>query len=368
MKMFKRPFICAVNQQSIASNQIRSNDVFGNLGSNSGNIMFSEALYRRIKGAQRGSYTFTQNELGDADCIVLASANWLNSKDDFGWLADILEQNELPVVAVGLGAQSDFYGIHPKLPQGTIRLIKLISERSKAISVRGDFSADVLAQHGIHNVMITGCPSALLINKPYAFINRSSILHDGDVAIHGSRNLNDAGRPLERYLYRQAISRNISMVLQSELPEINQKLNVEIEQSQRNFQDQVLSWAYGTDADTTRRFIDQQGYFFSDLESWIEFLSKKKFSFGTRLHCTIAALIAGTPATLVAHDSRTIETALAMHLPFVDARKIDLDRPLNFQEHYDDAAISLFEKHYPIYLKNFRFFFNISGLELNPNP
>ncbi len=49
--------------------------------------------------------------------------------------------------------------------------------------------------------------------------------------------------------------------------------------------------------------------FFLDPKAWFAHLANYDFSFGTRIHGNIAALLAGTPALLLAHDSRTLELA-----------------------------------------------------------
>ena len=49
--------------------------------------------------------------------------------------------------------------------------------------------------------------------------------------------------------------------------------------------------------------------FFLDPKTWFDHLAQYDFSFGTRIHGNIAALLAGTPALLLAHDSRTLELA-----------------------------------------------------------
>ena len=362
--MYQTPHVCAVNDQACRSDPDNALHVFGSLGSNSGNMAFSEAIYRGIKGARRGIYAFAEEELEGADCIVLAAANWMNSVDDFGWLADRLEASGLPVITVGLGAQADLDRSHPVLQPGTLRLIRLLAERSPAISVRGDFSAEVLAQHGIHNVLVTGCPSALLIGRVHPFLNRTSVISDHGCAIHASRNLFDAGKPLERFLYRQAIRRQIPVLLQAEQPDILFKLNAPPAPDEVRFHHQVLTWAYGADIASVHSYLASQAQFIPDYDAWIRYLSTRQFVIGTRLHGTIASLIAGTPATLITHDSRTAEAALAMHLPTVDSARIDLDRPLRMEDYYDDAAYSRFERHYPVYLRNFQFFFHLNGLEM----
>ena len=55
--------------------------------------------------------------------------------------------------------------------------------------------------------------------------------------------------------------------------------------------------------------------FFLDPKTWFDHLAQYDFSFGTRIHGNIAALLAGTPAVLLAHDSRTLELADYHQIP-----------------------------------------------------
>jgi hypothetical protein len=54
---------------------------------------------------------------------------------------------------------------------------------------------------------------------------------------------------------------------------------------------------------------------FLDPVTWIDELRGYDFSFGTRIHGNIAALLAGTPATVLCHDSRTLELCRYFDIP-----------------------------------------------------
>jgi hypothetical protein len=65
--------------------------------------------------------------------------------------------------------------------------------------------------------------------------------------------------------------------------------------------------------------------FFLDPKTWFDHLAQYDFSFGTRIHGNIAALLAGTPALLLAHDSRTLELAEYHEIPHRTISSIEDD-------------------------------------------
>jgi hypothetical protein len=65
--------------------------------------------------------------------------------------------------------------------------------------------------------------------------------------------------------------------------------------------------------------------FFLDPKTWFEHLAQYDLSFGTRIHGNIAALLAGTPALLLAHDSRTLELAEYHEIPHRTITSIEED-------------------------------------------
>ena len=70
-------------------------------------------------------------------------------------------------------------------------------------------------------------------------------------------------------------------------------------------------------------FREDKVRFFLDPPPWFAFLAARDFAFGSRIHGTIAALIAGTPAVVLAHDSRTLELARYFDIPHRLLRDVD---------------------------------------------
>jgi hypothetical protein len=72
-------------------------------------------------------------------------------------------------------------------------------------------------------------------------------------------------------------------------------------------------------------FRERRTRFYVDPWPWIEDLREFDYSFGTRIHGAIAALLAGTPATVLAHDSRTLELARYFAIPHRLLREVPGD-------------------------------------------
>jgi hypothetical protein len=75
--------------------------------------------------------------------------------------------------------------------------------------------------------------------------------------------------------------------------------------------------------------------FFVDALPWLDYLAGQDFAFGTRIHGNVAALLAGTPAYVVAHDSRTLELARYHGIPHRPIAEVD--DATTVAELYDEA-------------------------------
>src|SRR5262249_33259916 len=156
------------------------------------------------------------------DVIVVAAANFLFPKFDFGGMADYIERADLPVAIVGLGAQSSNYDPNISLMPGTERFVKVIAERAVSIGVRGPYTQEVLARRGVDNVMVTGCPSYYMGGlggisiklRPFEEIKRLSINASRDVIVHSFDK--DKMRELVQEIYSTGVAWKADFIAQSE--------------------------------------------------------------------------------------------------------------------------------------------------------
>jgi polysaccharide pyruvyl transferase WcaK-like protein len=363
--MYSNPLVVGVRQSPNWIEPTTIEQTLINLGHNTGNMMFTEALCQVVDGAKRGSFGLQPAELEGRDAIVLAAANWVNNFEDFGWLADRLEAINLPVFLVGIGAQSSTDLEVPKVSPGTMRLLHLVQERSTSISVRGDFSCQVLHKLGIKNVHPTGCPSMMLAGQaglPHSLVDDISF---DRCSMHATRHLFNQTDAFQVFLYRQAFARQIDLILQSELADIYFSTDTAIDPDLMEKASKVLRDVYGTnDIDAVSQFLRNHGKVFSNYNDWIAYMKSQSFCFGTRIHGTIAAIIAGTPATLIAHDSRTIEMAQKMGIPYVESSKIPTSQDLDIANLYSLEKMYALVDSYKTYYENFAHFLRENNLGL----
>ena len=185
--MPKHPLVVGVRQFETPHPGNRVQVAIDGLGRNTGNMMFTHSLCQVLADARWGSFNFKPEDLHDRDAIVLASANWINGFEDFGWLADRLEKTTLPVFLIGVGAQASLSMEIPKVSPGTLRLLALVRDRSISIAARGSFTCEVLEQLGIKSAVETGCPSLLLAGAEGPKINMNSISRETCV-VHSTRH------------------------------------------------------------------------------------------------------------------------------------------------------------------------------------
>ena len=298
------------------------------VGNNCGNLVFQYAVCRLLDEPVKVigfDTSWNPNAIREAArVLVVPSANFLREGADFSGFVDFLESVELPLVFIGLGAQADdfdktSFDFHPSI----LRLIDLIRERSKSVSVRGDFTARVLERFGITNFEITGCPSN--------FINPSDAFTD-QIAAKLARPMHSfithADEPWPKKPIKSDVERRLvywtqsgrAIMVQQSVPGmityLRQNNPFSTEAVGENFETSLARTLMpGADIETFREFVAVKLRTYVSVDQWIEDSAKFDFSVGLRLHGNMAAWQGGTPALWITHDSRTRELADTMALP-----------------------------------------------------
>lgn len=365
----RTPIVLGINANPADHSQSVA-DMLRCTGQNTGNILFSKATFGLFdNSARKIPYgAFKPDRLESSDCIVMAGANWLNQNADFGALSEKLEAANLPIIVLGLGAQSGLSKSIPKLKPGTQRLVSLLAERSPLISARGTFSCEVLEHYGAKNAVATGCPSLLMSRDMVpTFRNQAADgpLNAQDIVIHSTRHHFNEADAFHTYLYRQALLNRHDLLLQSELADFYPVLGRSDDTATAEKTRVCLEQVYEAKATEVEKYLKAHGHVYFNLDEWFDYCRQKRFFLGTRIHGTIAAILSGTPSLLIAHDSRTVELAEAMGVPYVLKGTVDIHQPLRAEAYYEQAMAHDFTDSYRRYLSVFKEFFEACRLHTN---
>jgi hypothetical protein len=300
------------------------------IGENVGNLLFSSASYKLLQtegteievGGLKGGRPEAERINATVDHVVIPLANAFRTSysDSLDRMSETIEALTVPVTILGVGAQLRLDGKVERLAamkDSVSRFVRAVLERSPSIGVRGEFTAEYLKGLGFSDVEVIGCPSMFLhgpdhrVDKRVAALTRRSRISlnlspyvpglGPIVARHTERypNLRYAGQhrdALGMLLDRRFTSRT-QVTDQSVLPTHREHPLVR----------------------------DGRTSFFVDPEPWMRYLAEFDFSFGTRIHGNIAALLAGTPAMVLAHDSRTLELVRYYDIPHRTMKQVGPD-------------------------------------------
>lgn len=285
------------------------------LGYNSGNLVFSEASYRALATSSASITLSDFDGLGDDpdrineeyDAVVLPFANAF--RPDFvkslNRYTRMIRRLRIPVTVLGIGAQSDLdYSLEPLagLREPVTNFVAAVLERAPSIGVRGEFTARYLRDLGFSDVTVVGCPSLFLRGAAMPRTRDvGALTTTSRVAINLTPQVHHPGL-LEHHLDRYP-----GLVY---VPQNQADLRTMLWGTPQPARDDDFPRDPGH-----RVFTEDKARFFVDTTTWIDYLRGMDFSFGTRIHGNVAALLAGTPAHVLVHDSRTRELAEYFEIP-----------------------------------------------------
>ncbi len=315
------------------------------IGDNVGNLLFSNASYKLL--ATKGTEVETDPLKalpGDADrinaefdhlVIPLANAFRLSYADPLDRLSAMIEATTVPVSVLGVGAQLNLDGSFDRLEpmrDSVKRFVSAVLDKSPSIGVRGEYTEAYLRSLGFRDVDVIGCPSVFL-NGPGLTVQKRArrITRSSRISMNLSPYVEGLGAMVEQQTKRYPRLRYTA--------QHRDGLGMLLDAAAR-------SGAYAgarTDMPTNHAHplvAGQRTSFFVDPAPWLDYLSGFDFSFGTRIHGNIAALVAGTPAYVLAHDSRTLELARYYDIPHRTIHRVS--RRTDAADLYDEADYSAF--------------------------
>ncbi|MDO0927746.1 polysaccharide pyruvyl transferase family protein [Streptomyces sp. TG1A-8] len=291
------------------------------IATNSGNLIFSDAAHKILEAP---GTEVVSNGIGtdpsaaarinaeyDAFVVPLANAFRPSFEGRLKRLTRLIGKLRIPVVVLGVGAQTgvsyDPARLKP-MEQSVREFCSAVLDRSASIGVRGEFTERYLRDMGFRDVEVIGCPSLFLYGGELDVRKRvPELTARSRIAVNGSHNAVQKqgldqviARAHAQYPNLRFVGQNISDARQLHWRDLSDP-NARVA-AMPTHPDHPM---YGEDK--VRVYVDPV--------TWIEDLRAFDFSFGSRIHGNIAALLAGTPATVLCGDSRTLELCRYFEIP-----------------------------------------------------
>lgn len=127
---------------------------------NYGDMLVCAAILREVALGDTVRLSFGNLLTQSVDRALIRGSTYLHNNMDFDAVNKTLDSIDAPLAIVGLGAQNPTQDVtFLDQNEGAKGFVARLNERSKSISVRGDFTAAVLDRLGASNIRVTGCPS-----------------------------------------------------------------------------------------------------------------------------------------------------------------------------------------------------------------
>ena len=127
---------------------------------NYGDMLVCAAIQKIVPSESYHRVAFGEKSTKKTDFSILRGSTYLHNEFDFSKAISTVDSIETPIITVGLGAQNPSQDVsfldNNKLAH---EFISKLAEKSNSISVRGEFSAEVVRRLGAKNIRVTGCPS-----------------------------------------------------------------------------------------------------------------------------------------------------------------------------------------------------------------
>lgn len=354
---------------SVDDSPFLSSDVLHDLvGGNSGNLAFHFAISKQIENIFCSlPWSSSLDEINKmAGVGVLPCANQLGPHADYGRMGEKLEGVSANLVAIGLGAQAGTDGKIPEVPEGTLRWVKAISDKSVSdapnITVRGPFTLEVLKHYGLADkAIVMGCPTL--------FINPTNTLgdqifkrfdHPRRIAVASGHYKWTHLSKLEASLANLVTTTNGVYISQSPLEMLKLSRNEDASLSQEDLDECRRYACPHMNLTEFSSWVKHFARVFYNIPAWMEYLRNFDFVVGTRIHGIMMAIQAGIPALCIVHDSRTLELCETMMIPHVHASKVingfhrdDIEKYFVFDAAaFDENRSILANRYYKFLLSN----------------
>lgn len=289
------------------------------IGNNNGNLMFAAATHALLSTESTTVDTqasFKAKDLAsrvnnEYDGVVLPLANCFRPafKKELEYLTRFIQGLDTPFAMLSGGAQIEHddpeYKSLDSIADTVKSFCKAVLEKSTTITVRGQATADYLATLGFDDVEVIGCPSLTRMGRNFALHT-----HESDFGQRVAYNVETSKDIMGETIHNLERSGAMLTYFPQDIKTLEAlfwcRETYPLERN--NLQPLHL---------THPHISEKKVQFHLDAAPWIAEMRNYNMAIGPRIHGAVAAISAGTPALLIAHDMRTKELAEYHRIPFI---------------------------------------------------
>lgn len=343
------------------------------IGGNSGNLIYQYSVYRalmtegteftsRYFRADNCTPEFIEQVNSEYDCVILPLANAFRTSFQLKPLTAFIKQMKIPCVVVGCGLQADsLEQMRAGLPyDGDAKdFVSAVLDHSAMLGLRGEMTAEYLQRLGFvpeKHFTVTGCPSMFSrgLNLPQARVGE--LTKDSRISVN--TRLKQV-RPLHS-LISKAIEEhpNYHLVFQKKEEFALIRYGVPIIANTDAAKDNNGYYPRNLRHESVKQ---GRAIGFINAHAWHEYMKQKDFSFGSRIHGNIAAVLNGTPAFVFTTDTRTEELCRYHNIQHMPAEQVK--EGWDIRDVYEKADFTSVHRGHAERFGHFVDFLNANGLE-----
>ena len=347
------------------------------IGNNSGNLVFAHSVARTLMTEDTQIDTFRTSDWTDTpeglsevakyynenyDMMVLPLANAIRVSfiEDMKLMTKVIRQLTIPCVIIGVGLQAtlDKDLTNERLARATAKFIRAVLKKSAMVGVRGEITGEYLKSLGFipeRDYTVIGCPSLFMYGRDLPAPRASGLTSTSRVSCNSKiqlpQNFHDfMYRSIkaipDHYYIPQVIEEIRRMYIKWPYPEGFAKYGIP-----DKFPANPNSAIYKED----------RGLAMTNVVSWLDFLSKADFSFGSRIHGNIAGILAGTPVHILVSDARIKELVDYHHIPHTMIP--DIDENTNIFDIYEKSDFTSILDGHEARFMHFLYFLRVNGIK-----
>lgn len=296
-------------------------------GLNVGNLLFQASMYKMLMKKDTQIDTISThdhvredprrlaeqiNDAYDAFVLPLANAFRISFHKELAFLTDLVRNLTIPCIVPSLGSNATLTGESsvPPSDETVHAFIDAILDKSALIGLRGEDIAAFFRQAGYQegrHFEVVGCPSMYYYGAKLPVPSYRPITHRSRITYNRKSNI---PAPVQHYMDRFIADHPSSYFI----PQNDWDFWCVYRGYPRKSCLNQDVGAYPFRGDEPILKADRVKCF-TNVPSWIDFVSHSDLHFGTRIHGNIIGVLAGVPTFILAPDRRVLELADFHRIP-----------------------------------------------------